>query len=418
MQEYKKKEVWLDWGFFGLGLLFFSGMMLYLFYRQTTGSPALYPSDMKAYILQMQGLDSGYSFPYPVFFKISAFFHWFCSPEMAVALATMVLNALSMVLMKLAVNRIVLEDMRKALKKYSYLAGICLSLVTFSLFYVSMVYPPKGIYLPGIQNYYLGIFTPNPFHNATYLAVRPFTILVFFQFAGLLSIYEEGYGGRKRKVEKGVSLWDYVLFSVSLLLATMTKPSFTLVFVAAAGLIMLYRLCRARFRNFLPSVQLGLCFVPTFLDLLYQYKGVFVPEPGQEGGVGFGIATAWSLHCDNIPLGVGLAMGFPILVLLINFRELKDNAVYRFSWQLYAMSFATVFFLYEKGFRLADMNFSWGYMHGIFFAFVGAMLVLLKSTAKKSKPGWLLTAQWLAYGWHLVCGIYYFSGIYAGRIYY
>ncbi len=29
-----------------------------------------------------------------------------------------------------------------------------------------------------------------------------------------------------------------------------------------------------------------------------------------------------------------------------------------------------------------DFNFSWGYMYGIFFAFVGALLVLLRATGK------------------------------------
>ena len=59
---------------------------------------------MKAYILEMQGLDSGYSFPYPVFFKLAAFIHLFTGPELAVALATTLLNSTAMVLMKLALN--------------------------------------------------------------------------------------------------------------------------------------------------------------------------------------------------------------------------------------------------------------------------------------------------------------------------
>ena len=48
------------------------------------------------------------------------------------------------------------------------------------------------------------------------------------------------------------------------------------------------------------------------------------------------------------------------------------------------------FCLYEKGFREMDFNFSWGYMYGIFFAFVGALLVLLRATGKadtKKKKG-------------------------------
>ena len=54
-----------------------SAVTLILFYRQAMGE---IPSDMKAYILEMQGLDSGYSFPYPVFFGLAALLHLAVSP--------------------------------------------------------------------------------------------------------------------------------------------------------------------------------------------------------------------------------------------------------------------------------------------------------------------------------------------------
>lgn len=55
-----------------------SAVTLWLFYRQCVESmlgTGLYHSDMKAYILEMQGLDSGYSFPYPILFKLAAVIH-------------------------------------------------------------------------------------------------------------------------------------------------------------------------------------------------------------------------------------------------------------------------------------------------------------------------------------------------------
>ena len=81
------------------------------------------------------------------------------------------------------------------------------------------------------------------------------------------------------------------------------------------------------------------------------------------------------------------------------------------------MSFIMAFFLYEKGFRDQDFNFSWGYMYGIFFFFFFALVVLIKATASKKRPV-LLAAQWAAYLWHLVCGLYYFWGIFQGNMYY
>ena len=424
----------IDGAVFAVLLAAASAVTLTLFYRQTMGSPAKYHSDMKAYILEMQGLESGYDFPYPVFFKLGAFIHLFAPPELSVAIAAMLLNSLGMVVTKLAFHSFVLKELESGLRRnISWLAGIFVSIAAVSLFFVSMLYPPSGIYLPGILHKYLGVFSANPFHNATYMAARPFAILAFLWYGKLLSVYEGGvvFRGGKRgeplcRIEgkRRGALTDYALFSGFLLIATMTKPSFTLVLVSTAGLIMLYRLFRAGFRNFIPTVQLGLCFIPTFIDLLYQYRGVFMPANGEEGGVGFCFGEVWTHYCDNIPLAVCLAIGFPLLVFVLNFRECRKNSLFRFSWQLYLVGFAENFLLYEKGFRKIDFNFSWGYMYGIFFCHFSALLLLLRKTvgcrtgnpAKKDRI--LLILQWLAYLWHLACGLYYFYGIFRGGHYY
>lgn len=408
---------WIDRIFFILLLAAVSAVTLVLFYRQCMGNPGYYHSDMKAYILEMQGLDSGYSFPYPIFFKLGAFFHLFAGPELSVAIATMCLNSLSIIIMKAALNHLISGQLEQVFTGKKWLDGILISLISVSLFFISMLFPPAGIYLPGIKYNYLGVFTSNPFHNATYMAARPFAILAFLWYVKLLDCYEEGCSRKGGNPQKGAVLRDYVFFSLFLLLATMTKPSFTIVLVGTAGLIMLYRMIKSKFRNFLPTIQLGLCFVPTFIDLIYQFRGVFVPEEGAEGGIGFCLGEIWGLYCDNIPLAVCLAIGFPIMVLLLNFKELKEDTLYRFSWQIFGMGFLMAFFLYEKGFRDKDFNFSWGYMYGIFFSFVGALVVLLKKTAKRENK-MILAVQWCAYLCHVVCGLVYFRGIFQGGMYY
>ena len=419
--EQKKKNKIIDAVFFILLLVVVSVITFTLFHRQTLGSEASYHSDMKAYIREMLGTETKYEFPYPVFFKFAGLIHLFADPEMSVALAAMLLNSLAIVIMKLAFNHLTLEQFQSAFPKRKWMAGVIVSVLSVSLFFISMLFPPKGIYLPGIKYNYLGVFSCNPFHNATYMAARPFALLAFLWYVKLLPVYEQGCSGKWRNIasegETKAPIIDYVLFSFFLLIATMTKPSFTIVLVGAAGLIMLWRMFRSKFRNFVPTIQLGLCFIPTFVDLLYQFKGVFVPDEGEVGGVGFCFGDVWSLYCDNIPLAICLAVGFPLAVLVVNYKELKTNTLYRFSWQIYLMSFAMAFLLYEKGFRKPDFNFSWGYMYGIFFAFVGALMVLIPATARKKRPV-LLALQWLAYLWHVACGIYYFWGIFQGQMYY
>ena len=417
----ENKKNWIEIPVFATLVAIASAVTFWLFYRQCVESmlgTGLYHSDMKAYILEMQGLDSGYSFPYPVLFKLAAAIHLVTGSftggaELAMALATMLLNSGAMIALKVMLDKHVGVELQKAMPDKRWLPGILTGTVAVSLFFVSMVYPPTGIYLPGIKYKYLGVFTPNPFHNATYMAARPFAILAFFKYGELLPVYEQ----KNAYKEYGR---DYILFSVYLLLATMTKPSFTIVLVGAAGILMLWRMFLSRFRNFVPTVWLGVCFIPTFIDLLYQFRGVFVPQEGQEGGIGFTLGHVWLQYCSNLPLAIGLAVGFPILVLLLNYKELRRDSIYRFSWQIYGMSFLMAFCLYEKGFREMDFNFSWGYMYGIFFAFVGALLVLLRATANADtrKKKTAVTVQWLAYLWHLVCGLYYFWGFLQGAMYY
>ena len=417
----ENKKNWIEISVFAALVAIASAVTFWLFYRQCVESmqgTGLYHSDMKAYILEMQGLDSGYSFPYPVLFKLAATIHLVTASftggaELAMALATMLLNSGAMIALKVMLDKHVGAKLQEAMPGQPWLPGILTGTAAVSLFFVSMVYPPTGIYLPGIKYKYLGVFTPNPFHNATYMAARPFAILAFFKYGELLPVYEQPNAVREHKR-------DYILFAIYLLLATMTKPSFTIVLVGAAGILMLWRMFRSRFRNFVPTVWLGVCFIPTFMDLLYQFRGVFVPQEGQEGGIGFTFGHVWAQYCGNLPLAIGLAIGFPILVLLLNYKELHKDSIYRFSWQVYVMSFLMAFFLYEKGFREVDFNFSWGYMYGIFFAFVGALLVLLRATANADtrKRRIVVAVQWLAYLWHLVCGVYYFWGFLQGAMYY
>lgn len=417
----ENRKNFIDIAVFAVLVVIASAITLWLFYRQCVESmlgTGMYHSDMKAYILEMQGMDSGYSFPYPILFKLAAVIHlvtgaFTTGAELAMALATMLLNSAGMVALKVMLDRHVGPELQKAMPGNPVLSGILTGTVAVSLFFVSMVYPPAGIYLPGIKYKYLGVFTANPFHNATYMAARPFGILAFFKYTDLIPLYER----KNARKEHGK---DYILFSIYLLLATMTKPSFTIVLVGAAGILMLWRMIRSGFRNFVPTIWLGVCFLPTFADLLYQFRGVFVPQEGQEGGIGLTLGHVWLQYCSNLPLAIGLAIGFPILVLLLNYKELRRDSGYRFSWQIYGMSFLMAFCLYEKGFREMDFNFSWGYMYGIFFAFVGALQVLLRATVKadtKKKKG-LIAVQWLAYLWHLVCGLYYFWGFLQGAMYY
>lgn len=411
---------YVDYVFFAVLLAVYTGITYWLFSKQVYGSEMLYHSDMKAYILEMQGLDSGYSFPYQLFFKFAAFLHLFIkAPEMAVATAVTILNTCSLIVMKYYGDKMLFAQKMQGCKGEKWIPFFITGLV-FALFFVSMLYG-VGFELPGIWRRYRGVFSPNPYHNATYLATRPFSIVTFFVFVRVLKDYEEQF-----------KLKDVLLFGIFLFLSTVTKPSFTFILVPAAGLILLYRLLQKKGKNLKNTIIVGLSFVPTFCALIYQFFGVFGPVEGEEKGIGFGLGKAWSYHCDNIPLAIFLGMAFPLAVLVLNFKELKKDGVFRLAWQIMAVSLFEMLFLYEKGFRVGHLNFSWGYMHGLFFAFVAAAFLLFRKTfvingttltednnsARRGFRMLMLLGQWGLFGLHLLLGLLYFKTMLVGELYY
>lgn len=396
--------------FFAGLFIFYSFIMFILFYRQCIAYEGMYLSDMPAYILEAQGLESGYNFPYPIMFWVAKVFMLFLNPETAMAVGVTLLNSLTMILIKYYMDIIVKESLEAQDKQWNVWWDMLVSVLTLTLLFVSMVYAPRGYGFFGFDYIYRcnGSYTPNPFWNATYLATRPFTVVCFFSGVRLLDTYE-----------KGMERKDYITFMVSLLLATMTKPSYTLIAATTFAVIMIYRFVRSKGKNFMRSIPLALAFIPTGLVLLYQYAGVFTGtnSRGEETGMAFGIGEAWGLFTDNIPLSIVMAAAFPIGVLLINLKRVKDTTWFRHSWQLWVSGFLMLLCLYEKGFRLSHMNFSWGYMHGLFFIFMASVLMLLRNTIEKKGKlrTALIVADWLGYVWHLGCGIVYFLYIYSGQ---
>ncbi len=384
-------------------------LMFVLFKNQAFHTEYLvYGSDVDAYLLEMQGIDSGFDYPYPVYFLLGKFFALFSDVRMGAALSATILNSLSPAFLSFFMLKSLSGLVRVNDKNRSAFEGFIL-LITYSVFFVSMLYPPEGKYLPGVPLKNLGVYSPNPFYNQTYLAARGFSIVAFFLFAHILTYYED----RADKKE-------YIAFSVFLLLATLTKPSFTLVLVSAAAVHMIVKLIISRGKKWMGFVWLLLTAVPTFIALLIQFGGVFGSgsHAGEDGGIGISIGKAWGVYTDNIVFAIMLACAFPGVVMLLNLKHLMDDPVFRLSWEVMMAGFLEFLLLYEKGDRQVHNNFAWGYMYGIFFVFISALIVLIRNTIKKKQPVPVLVFEWAVYIWHLCCGLGFFKMIYLGGYFY
>ena len=396
--------------FFGILLVLYSLMMMLFFHRQTIEYQGIYYSDMKAYILETQGLDSGFDFPYRLFFWLSRIWMIFVTPEAAVAFSTMLLNSFCVFLVKYYFDTILANYAKREGLRFNLIWQMIVTLAVFSLFFMSMIYGAKEVKFWGYDYTYRcsGILTANPYWNATYLAVRPFTVVSFFLSAKVLSDYEKQF-----------VLRDGIALGASVFLATFTKPSFTFVLAPVLAVTVFWRLIQKRFAYWRNTAVLCCCFLPTALLLVYQFWGVFMGtnSKGEETGIGLEIGKAWHVHSGNIPLSIAMAMLFPLTVLALNWKELKRDASFRLAWQIMLAGFLTFLLLYEKGFRFEHMNFSWGYMHGLFFTFMISILQMMKNAMKRENLLYklFLVPELYNYLYHLICGIVFFLYLYQGN---
>ncbi len=374
-----------------------------LFFRQAhcyeymEGERIKYFSDMPFYI---EGLDVEKEHSYPLLFDFSRVLMKFLEANDAMAMAVLILNMLCV-----PVLTVFFWNSIKESKNLLYRIG-ALGL-PYVIMLVSMVWLPSGNEVYGIERRYLGVFTPNPWHNQTYLAARPFAIIAFVLFVKIICYYEEK-----------IDIKDYVLFSVALLVATIAKPSFTLVLGSAALPFMIVRFVVSKFSTLKNSILLGICFLPTIIDLYMQFFGMFGAESTDEGGgIAYGFLDTWYLFSENIPLSLALALAFPIIVLLFNLRAFVDNRSYRFAWEFLLAGTLEFMFLKENGERFQHANFAWGYMYGLFFIFLMSTWLLVKNTVDKKNHVIVLCIEWLGLMVHLAAGIIYFVYLLKGGNY-
>ncbi len=369
-----------------------------LFYKQATTTGERWQSDIISYIEEITGHNKTYPYPYPIMFMVGRMINTIiASPEMAITLTGVVFIGLSMI-----ITKIVIEKETDA----PYFATIA----TFGLHFVSMIYGDVFDNF-GIFTRNTGVFTPNPWYNLTYMAARPFMIMAFVLACSTLKNYENDlvdFSFNRTKIK-------YVLFAVCMLLVTMTKPSYTIVHMGAAGLIMLYRLIISRGSIFKQTIGLGLCYLPTIIDLLYQYLSEFTGGPmvGDEQGIGADLFTVWDHFSDNIPLAILLAGAFPIITLILHIKDLKYDVQFRFAWGIYIVGLAMAAIFYEEGYTKYHCNFFWGYECGLFLVFLCGIIKTIADTLncikKPSKQLVTLSlVQWLVFIVHVAMGLNYF----------
>lgn len=251
---------------------------------------------------------------------------------------------------------------------------------------------------PGRQ--YLGYFSANPFHNPTFILLKPLALLWFYIAAENLF---------KKSGLKLILITALIVF-----LASSAKPSFTLTFLPAIALVWLCFYTKKFKQLNWPLLIWGMGVVAV-LVLSTQYL-VSYTAAGLDASVEKFVLTpfktlkSYSSSDFEIPLKIVMSVVFPLYVTVDYWKKVKGNLIFQLGWMNFLVGLVMTL-LFSEETRYAHGNFLWGPMTGIFILFVVTVIHYFSELAQKLE---LKSARWgdwvpaLLLALHLVCGLLYY----------
>lgn len=390
----------LFWLFFTL----YCVVYFFLFYYQSInhiGHYGDFQSDFQAYILEAIGVKSGLPFPYRGLIWLIELLHFVLPISFASSLAILVLFVPTAIIIKCILEFTLFSTLseiyqpsnptRKSLHVHLLISLLCFCL----LFLVSISIPQFSPF------FYRNVLSANVVHNQTGMAARTFSIIVFVFMSLILT-----------NLRSSLRVSHLLIFSISLLVALWVKPTFSTVYLPVYGIILLIELFREKCKNWRRVLLVCVAFIPALVLLLYQYVVVF----GRNEGIGF---QPLRLLETRTPLFILQSIAFPLYILLTNVRSFssRDRSVegisWRISWYGFVCAVIQRYCFYEKGSRIEDGNFGWGYILALFFLFITSLIVWVKSMKVSKSYPYHFGAAFL-FACHTICGAIYFAWIFLG----
>lgn len=247
------------------------------------------------------------------------------------------------------------------------------------------------------ERIYMGYISPNPYHNPTYLLMRPFALAAFFNV-----------------IDNLFSKWNWkqsVIMVILIACASLAKPSFTVTLIPAVGLLILFFYMRK-----LRTINWYYLIFPLGIGSLIMLGTQFLVSYGDKNGEQILIAPfkALLLYVPNVPLILifgFLSILFPLLVSIFHLKENAHRPSFQLVWLTFFVSLAYDYLLYE----IKDIycnNFAWGAMFAVFLLFVETIIIfgrkILQKGFKASIKNWETALPGAILLLHFGCGIYYF----------
>lgn len=384
----KKEKVILA----ALGIGFWS-MCFILYYCQSISLDGRYSSDLSIHISMADKQDRA---SYSVFIVLIQLLKNVCNGStllIAVFLASITVGTVW-------ATKCLLEAL---FPQFQY--KLCWMLAFFSI----LIMP---IHIPQVNNWYIGLWVGNVWHNPTYLCMRFLGIIILII---LYNIFKQDKGKVSKK--------NWLYLATLLILVNAFKPNFVLCLVPTLGFYLLYRLFKEKWKNLKDVVCLVMAFVPCAVVLLIQYLLMYGGT--DESAIAWEFAYFLTLRSSHPIIGIFQSMIFPIIVLMYNFYTKQIKQSYVFILLMWGIGLLQYLFLIEEGARKNHGNWTWGFYFCVYILVmysIGQFFQNCKNYSIIQKRSTLFKIYYIVgiivLALCLLSGVVYFGRIFLGYHYY
>jgi hypothetical protein len=288
-----------------------------------------------------------------------------------------------------------------------YLFGLAVGFNTITALYIHP-YNPYFIFLSG-----------QPWHNPTYLIMRPFAIACFFMFYELFSENDHDDSRILKRFNKQDS--KIIIFCLLVFVSILAKPSFIFVFGPAAFIFAIIETIQSKqkLKKLFLIGKIGIFLMPSLVLMLVQNS---VTSEGDNFNLIFAPLYVWNLH-KQLPflLSFVASFAFPLYCLCVLYKSICKNKLLLLSALTGLVGVSEFLLFAENNSRIYHANIAWSQISGTLLLFVGCFIAFANYGASNDvKRGdlWKLGGGGILLLLHIASGIYYMYCIFVNPVSY
>lgn len=279
---------------------------------------------------------------------------------------------------------------------------------TIKLLAISLVFV-CSTYIPFIYPKFYNLYTlvTQPWHNTTYLFMRPFATSVMYMYYTTFRNYTDH-----------IKFKQYAVFTALMFIMISIKPSVIVVFAPYLFVICCIDLVKTKGKSFVPALKLGLCILVAIIPLINQYYLLYGKSSSDALILSFSrLSDIKSVKNGIISIIAGLT--FPAFVSLSMAKSDKNKVGLRLinsAWHLFIIAYLQRLLIQETGSRANDGNLAWGMFYFAYFLYMVCItqwICAYKNNNLKSKKEFIIGI--LLYAVSILSGVVYFILLSQGR---